>query len=542
MKKEKAVCLSKGLGRYLTIPVLSLWLFSMVLLTWAVGRDLYIQLEKGVAAWQSQAEWASGSIKHNVPGATENYMYWQIVYGHHFLDPEPLLSIVLPQNKGSLSSDDAGWENWELYCCYQAAMGYYDANGEKLLASGDFLFFPYRRDPDATKSVGYTYINLDALPGGKAFADQYISPSPFGDFMPFSLLQGALQRSPLEFTGRFKGNQFIPAEISLSGQILYASEAEIGEMETIYATELRGCNYHAGKPFYLNGTKYENAAALLNTDEESRFGMLNAVIIARTGFFDGGTLQIAVRCSPLAYAARRLWPVYLITFLLTVLCVYLLWRRVYSTLIYPLTSMADDLVVDRITSLFFPDSPYAELQELRDSIHTVQKDRQQAKNQVQQLQTALNYAKNAEASRRKMLSAMAHELKTPLAVLQSYAEGLQTGIAADKQEKYLSVIREETAHMDAMVLEMLEFSRLEAGKVLLNLQPLSLPDLTQRIFEKLDAAAQKKKLSISFDMPTELSVHADEARIVQVITNFASNAVKYTPDGGQYPRLSLPDR
>lgn len=145
---------------------------------------------------------------------------------------------------------------------------------------------------------------------------------------------------------------------------------------------------------------------------------------------------------------------------------------------------------------------------------------------------ALDYAKNAEENRRNMVSAIAHELKTPLAVIHSYAEGLQTGIAARKQEKYLTVIQEETEKLDALVLEMLELSRLEAGKVTLRTDQFSLQTLTEGVFERLALAAEGKQLQIDLQFGQEFTVNADEARIDQVITNFATNAIKYTPAGG----------
>lgn len=532
MKKERSVRLSKGLGKYFIIPVLALWLFSMWLLTWAEGKDLYLQLEKGADLWAAETRSSYDSVRHDVRGETEYRMFDCVTSGTDYLTPESLSTFLLPKNRQNKYLD-----NLELFYGYQAAMGFYDDNNEEILASGNYLLISYTDDISRT---GYTYIDLDTLPGGKALADQYIDPGSGFDFSVFMNVESAHPGHQLKLTGYFLGNQFIPYEIFIHNEVIYRSDTYTGQARTLLPRLIYGSNYKPGKSFYLNGTKYENAAALLEADVESSFGMLNAVIIREFPLSDGtGTwCRIAVRCCPLVYAVRRLWPVYLVTFLLTALFAYRLWRRVHRGLIRPLTSMTDDLVVGRIPPHYFSASPFAELQELRDNIHTVQKDRQQAKNQVQQLQTALNYAKNAEESRRKLLSAMAHELKTPLAVLQSYAEGLQSGIAAEKQEKYLSVIREETALMDAMVLEMLDFSRLEAGKVQLQLQPVSLPALTQRIFEKLETAAQKKHLQIAFDMPPEFTVQADEVRIGQVITNFATNAVKYTPDGGSI-RVSL---
>ena len=154
------------------------------------------------------------------------------------------------------------------------------------------------------------------------------------------------------------------------------------------------------------------------------------------------------------------------------------------------------------------------------------------KSEITRLNTALDYAKTAEENRRQMTSSIAHELKTPLAVIHSYAEGLKEHVAEEKREKYLDVILSEAERTDAMVLEMLDLSRLEAGKVKLAREDFSLTDLTRAVFEKLEIAARAKQLRIDFDFPEDFTVTADEGRIAQVIENFASNAVKYTPQGG----------
>lgn len=80
--------------------------------------------------------------------------------------------------------------------------------------------------------------------------------------------------------------------------------------------------------------------------------------------------------------------------------------------------------------------------------------------------------------------------------------------------------------------EMLDLSRLEAGKVKLSRDDFSLVELTRSIFEKLDKTAQAKKLQIEFSFPDNFTITADEARIAQVVENFATNAIKYTSVGG----------
>ena len=132
-----------------------------------------------------------------------------------------------------------------------------------------------------------------------------------------------------------------------------------------------------------------------------------------------------------------------------------------------------------------------------------------------------------------MTSHIAHELKTPLAVIHSYAEGLRERIAEGKREQYLDTILSETERMDAMVLEMLDLSRLEAGRVKLTRSQFSLAQLTRDTFQRLQRAVEAKQLHVNYIFSDEGLVTADEGRIAQVVENFATNAVKYTPPGGR---------
>lgn len=80
-----------------------------------------------------------------------------------------------------------------------------------------------------------------------------------------------------------------------------------------------------------------------------------------------------------------------------------------------------------------------------------------------------------------MTSNITHELKTPLSVIHSYAEGLKEHAAEEKRDKYIDVILAETERTDRMVLEMLDLSRLEAGRVRLSRDDVSVVALTQSI-------------------------------------------------------------
>ena len=144
---------------------------------------------------------------------------------------------------------------------------------------------------------------------------------------------------------------------------------------------------------------------------------------------------------------------------------------------------------------------------------------------------ALDYARDAEQSRREMTSAIAHELKTPIAVLSSYAEALQENIDAEKQPHYLSVIREETEKMDRMVLELLDLSRLEAGRYKLKREDFDLEALAKAVIEPLEPEIQSKELKLKWQVGNP-TVHADSYRMGQVVENFMTNAIRHTPQGG----------
>lgn len=145
---------------------------------------------------------------------------------------------------------------------------------------------------------------------------------------------------------------------------------------------------------------------------------------------------------------------------------------------------------------------------------------------------ALEYAQNAEKSRREMTSAIAHELKTPIAVLSSYAEALQENIDAEKQSHYLTVIRDEAGKMDRMVLELLDLSRLEAGRYQLKRERFALDELFSEILNPLQHEIEEKHLHIIWQVE-RTEVDADRCRLGQVIENFMTNAIRHTPEGGK---------
>ena len=145
----------------------------------------------------------------------------------------------------------------------------------------------------------------------------------------------------------------------------------------------------------------------------------------------------------------------------------------------------------------------------------------------------MDYAKAAEEERRLLTSNLAHELKTPLAVVHSYAEGLKEHIAEEKREQYLEIILSESERMDALVMQMLDLSRLEAGKVKLSRDEFDLRALTEAIVEKLSPLAAQRDVAVVLEPGEACVVTADEGRISQVVENLLTNALRYSPPGSR---------
>jgi PAS domain S-box-containing protein len=141
--------------------------------------------------------------------------------------------------------------------------------------------------------------------------------------------------------------------------------------------------------------------------------------------------------------------------------------------------------------------------------------------------------RNAEQIKNTFVSIVSHELKTPVALIKGYVSTLRREDA--KWEKSivndsLAVIEEEADHLAAMIEDLLDASRLQAGGLTPNLSDISLPDLAERLVDRF--RTQTSRHTFLVDFPAKFPVIlADEARISQVISNLFSNAIKYAPNG-----------
>jgi len=147
-------------------------------------------------------------------------------------------------------------------------------------------------------------------------------------------------------------------------------------------------------------------------------------------------------------------------------------------------------------------------------------------------------AELARAARLKdeFLASMSHELRTPLSAILGMSEVLQKGIHGtlnEKQSQSLNRIEESGRHLLDLINDILDVSKVEAGKLELELGMVHVESVCQASLQFIKTDAVKKRLSISTSFDSEVpAIWADERRLKQVLVNLLSNAVKFTPEDG----------
>jgi two-component system, OmpR family, phosphate regulon sensor histidine kinase PhoR len=148
----------------------------------------------------------------------------------------------------------------------------------------------------------------------------------------------------------------------------------------------------------------------------------------------------------------------------------------------------------------------------------------------------LTRVRKLETIRRDFISNISHELRTPLASLKALTETLQDGALDDPPaaRRFLSQMETEVDALTHMVSELLELTRIESGKVPLQLRPLKPLDLLIPARERLIVQAERNNLVVRIDCPDDLPyVLADPPRMQQVVVNLFHNAIKFTPPEGE---------
>ena len=162
---------------------------------------------------------------------------------------------------------------------------------------------------------------------------------------------------------------------------------------------------------------------------------------------------------------------------------------------------------------------------------TLEKTINQLRNSNVELEKDIEEKSKTDEMRKQFISDVSHELKTPIALIQGYAEGLVENVTEDEESRkfYAEVILDESNKMDILVKKLLELMKLEYGKMTFNLTRFNISELIQEVIRKNTKLLEEQNIKIKFNAEP-IYVIADEFYIEQVFNNYFTNALKNVLD------------
>jgi signal transduction histidine kinase len=152
----------------------------------------------------------------------------------------------------------------------------------------------------------------------------------------------------------------------------------------------------------------------------------------------------------------------------------------------------------------------------------------------------------ASALKSQFLANISHEFRTPLNAILGYTHMLLNGVTgaiSDPQRKSLSRIDSNSQHLLALINDILDITRIEAGRMPLNLSTFKIPSLVEEVMSELEAIIRRSNLSVRGIMPRSLpALRSDRQKVKQIVLNLLSNALKFTPAGSVTIRASYDAR
>lgn len=180
-----------------------------------------------------------------------------------------------------------------------------------------------------------------------------------------------------------------------------------------------------------------------------------------------------------------------------------------------------------------------ELGELGQSINSLSLQLSSSINELQEanarLRKEVEKERQIDEMRKEFISNVSHELKTPLALIQGYAEGLAVNVVQDEAEKnfYCRVIMDEANKMNNLVKELLDLSQMEAGIFRLVKSPFDLSLLLDSVVAKYRPILEEKQVDLEVVKAAAIPVNADIFRTEQILTNYLNNALAHLNEIGQ---------
>lgn len=214
----------------------------------------------------------------------------------------------------------------------------------------------------------------------------------------------------------------------------------------------------------------------------------------------------------------------MMVFILCLLLLYLFYKGVRRAVVYPLydTTRQAQHVAHLEFDQFHPDTARGdEIGDLNRALSDMAGD----------LHARWDSERDLEDRRQQFVAAASHDLKTPLALIGGYAEAIAQDISPEENARYLAAIEQETGRMNALVREMLDYTRLDRTDELQNRKTVDLSALTRSLLEEYAPLFENRRLSA--DIADGVRIRGDETLLRRAFGCLLENAAKYSPDGGR---------
>lgn len=257
------------------------------------------------------------------------------------------------------------------------------------------------------------------------------------------------------------------------------------------------------------------------------------------GFFSDNS-TIFIMTTPLdsiresaAISNRFLMYVGMAVILVSSVVLYFITRRVTAP-IHELSQLSEKMSnLDFEAKYEEPKHPTEEISTLGHSMNVLSDKLKQTIGELKsaniRLQKDIEEKIQIDEMRKDFIANVSHELKTPIALIQGYAEGLTEGMAEEKESRdyYCEVIMDEAGKMNKMVRQLLTLTALEFGNEQTVMERFNLTELIQGVISAAGLLLSQKRITVEFDADAAVYVWGDEFKIEEVVTNYLNNAVNH---------------